>query len=523
MAKSDPPILDMQSISKEFPGVRALSNVSLTVRKGEILGIVGENGAGKSTLMNILSGIYPYGSYDGHFIFNGEEGRFHTISDSERKGIVIIHQELALVPYLSIAENMYLGNEQSNHGVIRWDDTYRNAEEHLRTVGLSENPHTLIKDIGVGKQQLVEIAKALTKNLKLLILDEPTSSLNERDAQKLLDMLIDFKRSRGITSIIISHKLNEIAYVSDRITVIRDGQTIETLEKGVDDLSEDRIIRGMVGREMSQRYPTRQPCIRPDTALRIKHWNVYHPIFTEKKLVNDVSIMVRHGEVVGMYGLVGAGRTELAMSVFGKAYGTHITGEIEKDGKPIDLPSIPKAIQAGLAYVTEDRKQDGLILPFTILRNLTLASMSSVSNYGVIDADVELGSAADTKDRLNVKAPNVEQLVGNLSGGNQQKVLLGKWVFAKPDILILDEPTRGVDVGAKYEIYKIVNELAEQGKAILLISSELNEILGMCDRVYVMHAGKLLGEYQASEATQEKIMSDILATERTERMGGLAS
>ncbi|MDR2656190.1 MAG: ATP-binding cassette domain-containing protein [Oscillospiraceae bacterium] len=504
----------MQSITKEFPGVRALSGVNLAVREGDIHGVVGENGAGKSTLMNILSGIYPYGSYEGRFFFGGEECRFHSIADSERKGIVIIHQELALVPYLSIAENMFLGNEQSSRGVIRWDDTYRKAEEHLRTVGLTENTHTLIKDIGVGKQQLVEIAKALTKNVKLLILDEPTSSLNERDAHKLLDMLLDFKRTRGITSIIISHKLNEIAYVSDRITVLRDGMTIETLEKGKDDITENRIIHGMVGRDMSQRYPSRKPCVRNDIALRASHWNVYHPLFTEKKLVDDVSINVRRGEVVGMYGLIGAGRTELAMSIFGRAYGAHITGELMKDGKPIELTSIPRAIKAGFAYITEDRKQDGLILSFSILRNITLASMRSVSSRGVIDADLERTGAADTKERLNVKAPNIEQQAGNLSGGNQQKVLLGKWVFAKPDILMLDEPTRGVDVGAKYEIYKIINELAEQGKAILFISSELPEILGMCDRVYVMHEGRLIAEYQTSEATQERIMSDILATER---------
>jgi putative multiple sugar transport system ATP-binding protein len=506
----------MKAITKEFPGVKALTDVDLRVREGEVHGVVGENGAGKSTLMNILSGIYPHGSYSGRFYFNGEECRFRSIRDSEEKGIVIIHQELALVPYLSIAENMFLGNERRKHGVINWDETYEKAREHLRLVGLAENPHTLIKDVSLGKQQLIEIAKALSKNVRLLILDEPTSSLNERDAQNLLDLLIEFKRTRGLTSIIISHKLNEIAYVADKITIIRDGATIETLDKSTDDVSENRIIRGMVGRDMSQRYPARERCAKETLALEISRWSVHHPLYTERKVVDDVSINVRHGEIVGMYGLIGAGRSELAMSVFGRAYGAHISGSVKKNGAAISPDTIPNAIKQGFAYITEDRKGDGLVLSNSILRNLTLARMDRVSEKGVIDPDKERGGAYEYKERLGIKAPNVDQLVGNLSGGNQQKVLLGKWIFAQPDILILDEPTRGVDVGAKYEIYKIINELAEQGKAILLISSELPEILGMCDRVYVMHEGRLLAEYPADEATQESIMRVILQTNRGE-------
>lgn len=507
----------MKNITKEFPGVKALSNVNLAVESGEIHGLVGENGAGKSTLMNILSGIYPYGSYTGNLMYEGEEMRFRSIKDSEEKGIVIIHQELALVPYLSIAENMFLGNERNKSGVggvIDWDETHKLAREHLEMVGLNENPQTLIKDVSTGKQQLIEIAKALSKNVRLLILDEPTSSLNERDSQNLLDMLINFKRTKNLTSIIISHKLNEISYVCDKITVIRDGQSIETLTKESGEVTEDRIIRGMVGRDMSQRYPTRNATISPEYALEVNNWSVYHPLFTDKKVVDNVSIKVRHGEIVGIYGLIGAGRSELAMSVFGKAYGSHITGTIKKSGKYVTQNSIPQAIQNGFAYITEDRKGDGLVLTNSILRNLTLARMEFVSKKGVIDPDKERRGVAEYKEKLHIKTPSVDQDVGNLSGGNQQKVLIGKWIFAKPDILMLDEPTRGVDVGAKYEIYKVINELAEEGKAVLMISSELPEILGMCDRIYVMHEGKMLAELSPSEATQEIIMGIILKDDR---------
>ena len=508
-------LLEMRNITKTFPGVKALDDVNINVLEGEIHALVGENGAGKSTLMNVLSGIYPHGTYEGDIYYDGEVASFHNIKDSEKKGIVIIHQELALVPYLSIGENMFLGNERQKNGVIDWTDTYRAADEFLHMVGLNENSRSLIKDIGVGKQQLVEIAKALAKNVRLLILDEPTSALNESDSLLLLDLLLSLKKEKNITSIIISHKLNEIAYVADEITIIRDGTTIETLVKGVDEITEERIIKGMVGRELTNRYPTREHTIG-EIALEIDNWTVYHPLYTERKVVDDVSINVRRGEVVGVAGLIGAGRTELAMSVFGHAYGTKISGELKKYGMPIELHSIPQAIEAGLAYITEDRKTNGLLLGTSIKHNITLPRMEFVSERGVIDKDKETQAADSFRDRLHIKAPTVEQLAGNLSGGNQQKVLLGKWMFAQPDIMLLDEPTRGVDVGAKYEIYQIINDLVESGKSVIIFSSELPEILGMCDRVYVMNEGKLIAEMPIEEASQEVIMNCIMQASKGE-------
>ena len=505
----------MQNITKVFPGVKALDQVNIEVEEGEIHAICGENGAGKSTLMNILSGIYPFGSYEGDVIFQGEECRFHNIKDSERLGIVIIHQELALVPYLSIAENMFLGNERAAAGVVNWDLTYQKAAEYMAMVGLRDNPRALIKDIGMGKQQLVEIAKALAKDVKLLILDEPTSSLNESDAKNLLDLLLQFKRERGITSILISHKLNELSYCADKITVIRDGHSIETLVKGVDELSEPRIIKGLVGREMTHRYPPREHRIG-DVALEVKNWTVYHPLYADRKVVDNVSLTIHRGEVVGVAGLIGAGRTELAMSIFGRAYGTRISGELYKDGKPLALSAIPQAIAAGLAYVTEDRKSNGLIIADSIKHNFTLARPQFISKRGILDQDLETHKAKDLRAKLGVKTPTVEQHVANLSGGNQQKVLVGKWIFAEPDVLLLDEPTRGVDVGAKYEIYQIINDLVAQGKAVLMISSELPEILGMCDRVYIMNEGRVIAQVSAREATQESIMGYIMQDSKKE-------
>lgn len=507
MAKT---LLEMKNIVKLFPGVRALDNVNLKVEEGEVHALVGENGAGKSTLMNVLSGIYPYGSYEGDILYNGEVCQFKTIKDSEAKGIVIIHQELALVPYLSIGENMFLGNERESKARIDWDETYHRADELLRQVGLTESSHTLIKDIGVGKQQLVEIAKALAKNVKLLILDEPTASLNESDSQKLLDLMLEFKK-QGMTSIIISHKLNEISYVADKITVIRDGSTIETLTKGVDDFSEARIIKGMVGRDLSDRFPKRTPHIG-EIAMEVKDWTVYHPIYEGRKVVDSVNFNVRKGEVVGISGLMGAGRTELAMSIFGRSYGSHISGTLTIGGKEVHLKTVKEAINAKLAYVTEDRKGNGLVLTNPIRVNTTLAKLDKVSNHGVIDRDKEAQVAEDYRSKLRTKCPSVEQNVGNLSGGNQQKVLLAKWMFADPDILILDEPTRGIDVGAKYEIYTIINQLVAEGKSVVMISSELPEVLGMSDRVYVMNEGRMVGEFPIEEATSEAIMARILQT-----------
>lgn len=503
-------ILEMRGITKSFSGVKALRNVNLIVEEGEIHALVGENGAGKSTLMNVLSGIYPYGTYEGDIIFDGKECRYQNIKDSEHLGIVIIHQELALVPYLSIGENMFLGNERKKYGVIDWDETYREAQKYMDVVGLRESPYTLIKDLGVGKQQLVEIAKALAKRVRLLILDEPTSSLNEDDSKKLLDLLLTFKREKGITSIIISHKLNEIAYCADKITILRDGSTIETLDNSVGEISEPRIIKGMVGREMTNRYPLREHNVQEDVALSIRDWTVYHPLYTERKVVDNVSIDLHRGEVVGVAGLIGSGRTELAMSVFGKAYGNKISGSLQKDGVPITLNTIPDAIKAGLAYVTEDRKGDGLLLETCIAHNITLSKINRVSHNGVLDGDSEIKYAEEYRKKMGIKANSVHQNASSLSGGNQQKVLLAKWIFSEPEILMLDEPTRGVDVGAKYEIYQIINDLAAQGKAIMMISSELPELLGMCDRIYVMYEGKVLTVLPAAEATQEIIMNFIM-------------
>jgi len=502
-------ILKMNSITKTFPGVKALDNVNLKVKKGEIHALVGENGAGKSTLMNVLSGIYPYGSYEGDIVYDGEICKFKEIKDSERKGIVIIHQELALVPYMTIAENMFLGNEQGKKFSIDWTTTYGRAEELMKKVGLHEDPHTLVKDIGVGKQQLVEIAKALAKDVKLLILDEPTASLNESDSQALLELMLEFKK-QGMTSIIISHKLNEISYVADKITVIRDGSTIETMDKKVDDFSENRIIRGMVGRELSNRFPARENVKIGDVCMEVKNWTVHHPLTPAKKVVDDVSFYVRRGEVVGISGLMGAGRTELAMSLFGRSYGTGISGTLRMNGKEVHLKNVRQAIDHKLAYVTEDRKGNGLILSNPIYTNTSLAKMDEVSRFGVIDKLKEVQVAEDYRQKLHTKAPSVYQNVGNLSGGNQQKVLLAKWMLTDPDVLILDEPTRGIDVGAKYEIYCIINDLVAAGKSVIIISSELPEVLGMSDRIYVMNEGKIVGEVDGKEATQEIIMSYIM-------------
>ncbi len=503
------PILEMRGITKTFPGVKALDNVNLTVEQGEIHAICGENGAGKSTLMKVLSGVYPAGSYEGDIVYDGEVRAFRDIRDSEHVGIIIIHQELALVPLLSIAENIFLGNEISRGGVIDWNESFRRSEELLKQVGLSEPPTTLIKDMGVGKQQLVEIAKALSKKVRLLILDEPTASLNERDSQALLDLLLEFKR-QGLTSIMISHKLNEISRVADSITVIRDGSTVSTLDckAGV---SEDQIIRDMVGRQLDDRYPPRHPKIG-DVFFEVRNWNAFHHLNTQRQIVKDVSFNVRRGEIVGIAGLMGAGRTELAMSVFGKSYGRNVSGEVLMNNKPVDVSTIPKAIAAGLAYVTEDRKQYGLLLEDDIRQNISLANLPGIAKGGVVDEDRERRIAEDYRSNLRIRSADIFHKTLNLSGGNQQKVVLSKWLFSNPELLILDEPTRGIDVGAKFEIYSIIERLASEGKGILMISSEMPELLGMCDRIYVMNEGRFVAELPRGEATQESIMRAIIRT-----------
>jgi putative multiple sugar transport system ATP-binding protein len=503
-----PALLEMRSITKTFPGVKALDSVSLAVEEGEIHALVGENGAGKSTLMKVLSGVYPAGSYEGEIYYDGKLMSFAGITDSEALGIIIIHQELALVPLLSIAENLFLGNECAKGGVIDWRETFQRTEGLLKKVGLRETPATLIDSLGVGKQQLVEIAKALSKDVRLLILDEPTAALSESDSQALLDLLLELK-AQGVTSIIISHKLNEVRRVADRITVIRDGAAISTLDAKSGGISEDRIVRDMVGRDMAHRYPERERRAG-ELLMQVKDWNVWHPEHAERQVIRNANFEVRAGEVVGIAGLMGSGRTELAMSIFGKSYGRNISGEVLLKGKPADVSRVDRAIAAGLAYVTEDRKSLGLILEETIQRNITLANLPAVSKRGVISESEETRCAEKYREAMNIRTPSVFQQVMNLSGGNQQKVVLSKWLFAGPEVLILDEPTRGIDVGAKFEIYTIINELSAQGKGVVMISSEMPEMLGMCDRIYVMNEGELVGQLSAEEASQERIMSLIV-------------
>ncbi|QGH32978.1 ATP-binding cassette domain-containing protein [Gracilibacillus salitolerans] len=503
-------ILEMRNITKTFPGVKALNNVNLQVKQGEIHALVGENGAGKSTLMKVLSGVHPYGTYDGSILYEGQECQFKNIKQSENLGIVIIHQELALSPYLSIAENIFLGNERQSNKIIKWQATFSESKKLLTRVGLKDSPETPVMDIGVGKQQLVEIAKALSKNVKLLILDEPTAALNETDSENLLKLLLELKE-QGISSILISHKLNEVSSVSDSITVLRDGKTIETLDTSVERASEERIIKGMVGRELTSRFPDRTEKVG-ETVFEVKNWDVYHPQQQDRKIIDNVNLNIKKGEIVGIAGLMGAGRTELAMSIFGKSYGKKISGELYKNGKRIQANNVSQAIDLGIAYVSEDRKTYGLNLIDDIKRNITLSNLQRISNNAVINENKEVMESQSLRDKLNIKTPTLEQLAGNLSGGNQQKVVLSKWIFTEPDILILDEPTRGIDVGAKFEIYTQINELAAQGLAVLVISSELPEVLGLSDRIYVMNEGRITGELQKDEADQESVMRYMTGT-----------
>ncbi len=501
-------LLEMRNIRKTFPGVVALDRVNLRVEAGEIHAIVGENGAGKSTLMKVLSGVYPHGSYSGEIVFDGEERRFSGIRDSEHLGIIIIHQELALVPLLSIAENIFLGNETARLGVIDWMEAHGRTQALLQKVGLAESPETLVGQLGVGKQQLVEIAKALSRHVRLLILDEPTASLNENDSQALLDLLLELK-SQGITCILISHKLNEISRVADSITVLRDGSTVETMDCRSAPVSEDRVIQAMVGREMADRYPQRTPDIGP-VAFEVRGWHAYHPQRPEAPFLKGIDLEVRRGEIVGIAGLMGAGRTELAMSLFGRSWGQRISGEVRLNGQPIDVGTVEKAVRQGLAYVTEDRKGNGLVLSEDIQFNISLAHLGGVSQAGVIDAGEEYAVAQGFRERLRIRSSGVDQKTLNLSGGNQQKVVLGKWLFTRPEVLILDEPTRGIDVGAKYEIYTLIAQLAAEGKCVIVISSEMPELLGITDRLYVMNEGRFVAEMPTAEASQEKIMRAIV-------------
>ncbi|OXM60050.1 multiple monosaccharide ABC transporter ATP-binding protein [Amycolatopsis vastitatis] len=495
-------LLGMRGITKTFPGVKALSDVTLSVRRGEIHAICGENGAGKSTLMKVLSGVYPHGTYDGEITFDGQRCEFGSVRDSERRGIVIIHQELALCGQLSIAENIFLGNEQQKRGWIDWNRTNHEAGALLKRVGLAENATRAVQELGVGKQQLVEIAKALSKEVKLLILDEPTAALNDDDSAHLLELLRGL-RDEGVTCVIISHKLGEVTAIADTVTILRDGKTIETLDAA--GLTEERIITGMVGRDLEHRFPPREPEIGEEV-LRIEDWTVHSPTQAGRVVVDNASLSLRRGEIVGLAGLMGAGRTELAMSVFGRSWGKDISGRVFKHGKEIEVRSVQEAVRHGIAYATEDRKRYGLNLIEDIQRNVSAAGLGKLAKRGWVNEHAEHDTANSYRRDLRIKAPSVQSVTGKLSGGNQQKVVLAKWIFTDPDVLILDEPTRGIDVGAKFEIYTIINELAAQGKAVLVISSELPELLGLCDRIYALSAGRITGEATREHATQELLM-----------------
>ncbi len=513
MVGSTPPVLEMRHIGKTFPGVRALDDVTMTVNAGDIHAICGENGAGKSTLMKVLSGVYPHGTYEGQILFQGHEVAFKDIKASEHAGIVIIHQELALVPELSVMENLFLGNEVMAGPLIDWKAARRKTLDLLARVGLDIDPATPIKSLGVGQQQLVEIAKALSKDVRLLILDEPTSALNEDDSENLLDLMRGLK-ARGITSIMISHKLNEIAAVADAVTVLRDGRTVESYPVEAGHVDEDRIIRSMVGRSLDNRYPERTPNIG-EVLFEVRDWRVAHPTIPDRLVTKDASFVVRAGEVVGFAGLMGAGRTELARSLFGRSYGTYLAGRMYLRGEELVTPTVTAAIKGGLAYVPEDRKTLGLNLLDSIKRTVVSANMKAILKGRLLDLDEEARVADRYRRSVGIKAPSVKVGVATLSGGNQQKVVLSKWMFPDPDVLILDEPTRGIDVGAKYEIYRLVHQLADQGKAVIVISSELPELLGITDRIYTICEGRITGDVPTAEADQESLMRLMTATSST--------
>lgn len=495
-------LLIMKSITKTFPGVKALDQVNIHVNQGEIHFIVGENGAGKSTLMKILSGIYGHGQYDGDVIFDGQIKRFNSIKDSVKEGIIIINQELALFPNLSVYENIFIGHEIEQTGIVDWDATKAKAKEYLDIVGLDIDIYQLVNTLGVGKQQLIEIAKALSQNVKLLILDEPTAALNEVDSDNLLQLLLDLK-DQGITSIMISHKLKEVEKIADSLTILRDGQTIVRLNK--EEMNEQDIIKYMVGREIENIFPKRPPYRQQEIVLETIKLSAYDSSIN-RYIVNDVNIKLHRGEVVGIAGLMGAGRTELAHTIFGNPGKFKVSGQIVVNNEPVHFKSPKDAIDKGIAYVSEDRKRNGLILIDNIVQNITITDLVKISKYGVLNSLNERKNARDYVDSIGIRTPSIMQQVKNLSGGNQQKVQIAKWLFAGPKILILDEPTRGIDVGAKFEIYSIINELIEQGMSILIISSELPEILAMCDRIYVIAEGQQLGEFLQQDATAEKIM-----------------
>ncbi|MDR2964894.1 MAG: ATP-binding cassette domain-containing protein [Treponema sp.] len=497
-------ILEIENLTKEFPGVIALENVNVKIKKGEIHSICGENGAGKSTLMSVISGVYPKGSYEGIVKFKGHETNYSSVKDSEKEGLAIIHQELALSPYLSIYENMFLGHMETKFGIINWDKYLIESKKYLNIVGLNETPETIVSKLGVGKQQLVEIARALSKKTDFIILDEPTSSLNDDESDKLLNLMLEFKK-QGITLVMISHKLNEVLKVADSVTILRDGKSITTYDVKESNLTEEMIIKDMVGRDLTQRFPERKSSAG-DTLMEVKNWTVYHPDYHDIKVIDNASFYLRKGEILAFCGPMGAGRTELMMSLFGRSYGFHSEGELYIKGKRQNFNNPREAISSGLGYISEDRKSLGLILIQDIKTNITHSSLGKISSFGVIDNQKEIKIAEHYRNELKIRTPSINQYVRNLSGGNQQKVAVSKALMTDPEILIVDEPTRGIDIGAKTEIYGIMNEMITAGKSIIMVSSELPEALGMADRIYVMNEGKIKGELNKDEATQEKIM-----------------
>ncbi len=500
-------LLQMKNITKEFPGVKALNNVNFNVTKQQIHALVGENGAGKSTLIKIICGVYTYGTYEGQIVFEGKERNFHSIRDVEKAGIACIHQELNLVPDLSVCENIFLNDKPSKFGIINFNEMYKRTKELLSNIGLdvdSENgvdPNEKVKNLGIGQKQLVEIAKALSKEAKLLILDEPTSALTEAEVDILLNIL-EGLRKKGVTCIYISHRLDEVMRIADTITVLRDGQTIDTCDRKK--LDKDTMIKLMVGRDLKNLFP-RVPHERKDLSFEIKNYSVRHPDIPGKMLIENVSLKAYKGEILGISGLMGAGRTELFTSVFG-AFSDPAEGEVLIDGKKVNMNNPVDALNNGFFLLTEDRKKFGLNLIMSIRENTTLASLKKVSMLGVLDTNKAVFETNRYVKDIRIKTPNVEVQVNTLSGGNQQKVVIAKALMTKPKIVILDEPTRGIDVGAKYEIYKLMNELVEQGVTIIMISSEMEEILGMSDRILVMCNGRINGEFDITEATQEKLM-----------------
>jgi D-xylose transport system ATP-binding protein len=496
------PFLEMRGITKTFPGVRALDGVTFDLKRGEFHALVGENGAGKSTLMKILGGVYPYPEYGGEIRIAGAVRQFRSVRDAAAAGIAVIYQELSLIKEMTIGENIFLGREPRRLGVIRWDELYARARQLLADLRLPLDPRTPIRNLGIGQQQLVEIAKALSQEARLLVLDEPTAALTDAEVETLFRILNDL-RARGVGMIYISHKLDEVFRMSDRITVLRDGRTVGT--EAASALDESAVIARMVGREVGEIFPTPDHA-QGDVMFEAQGITVEDPHVAGKRLVDGVSFSVRRGEVLGVAGLMGAGRSDLLMAIFG-AHAGRTSGEVRIEGKHVRIESPAEAIRHGLGFVTEDRKRFGLVLDQTILNNMTLAGLARISGRFVTNVDAEAAAGNRSMTELRVKANSVFTVAGTLSGGNQQKVVLAKWLLTNPRVLFLDEPTRGIDVGAKQEIYAQITQLAKSGLAIVLVSSELPEVLGLSDRVLVLHEGRVTGEFTRSSATPEKVMA----------------